>query len=476
MAPDLDTLDAVATAGLVRAGELSAEEVVRASLQRLQARNPALNAVIDVWADEALAQARAGVPMGQLAGVPMLLKDGVEVPGKRHAMGSRLRLDAVGRVEDPWVAAMRAEGAVFIGRTNMPEFGLSDVTEPLAFGPTLNPWHRGLTCGGSSGGSAAAVAARIAPIAHGTDGGGSIRYPAACCGVFGFKPTRGRTTVAPPTYDTRLPATVATHALTLSVRDSALTFAIAESARRGGAAGPGLRWVRRPIDRRLRIALIAEPLHGGWVAPAHAEAIDQATGLLRALGHEVVPCAWPIDAAGFHAAFFDRWGRVVHEEAQAMPPPARERFLAGVEPWTLGLARHGAALPPERLEAIVQHSVQAGLQMARFFRQWDVLLTPVSARHPLPLGEHAPDIDFPTLFERIGLNVAFTPLQNVTGQPAMSVPLHWTREGLPVGVQFAAGAGRDELLFELAYQLEAAQPWAPRRPPLAAPMNEKGPR
>lgn len=466
MATEIDALDAVGIAQRVRGGELSAEESVRLALERLHARNPALNAVIDVWGDDALAQARAGVPMGLLAGVPMLLKDTIEVPGKRFAMGSRLRADTLGRREDPWLAAMRAEGAIFIGKTNTPEFGLLDVTEPLAFGPTLNPWRRDASTGGSSGGSAAAVAARIAPIAHGSDGGGSIRFPAACCGVFGLKPTRGRTTAVAPSFDVRLPSTVSSHVLSLSVRDSALAFAIADAAHRGPNGAAARRWVRQPLHRKLRVALIGAPLHGGALAPAHAQALERAALLMRELGHEVRPCAWPIDAAGFHAAFFDRWAYGVHAEMQALPPEARQRFEAMVEPWTLGLARHARTLSPERLEAVVQHCLQAGAQMAQFHREWDVLLTPVSAVHPVPLGHHAPDTDYAELFDRVSRNVAFTPLQNVSGQPGMSVPLHWSDDGLPVGVHFAAGACQDELLFELAYQLEAASPWAHRRPPV----------
>lgn len=468
---ELESLDAVGTAERVRAGELGAEEAVQAALTRLHARNPALNAVIDVWDDDALAGARACSGRGLLAGVPFLIKDTLEVPGKRFTQGSRLRLQAVGQNEPPWLAAMRAEGAIFIGKTSTPEFGLMDVTEPLAFGPALNPWRRDVTTGGSSGGSAAAVAARMTPIAHGSDGGGSIRYPAACCGVFGFKPTRGRTAPVAPTYDPRLPTLVAQHVLTVSVRDSALAFAIADAAQsgRGDAAA---RWVRTPLTRGLRIALVVEPMHGGPLATNHTSAIEHAAGLLRSLGHEVVPCAWPIDARGLHAAFFDRWAREVDAEVQSVPEAGRAHFLDGVEPWTRGLARLGAALSAERQEAVVRQCQDAALRMESFHREWDVLVTPISAEHPVPLGHHAPDTEFETLLARVERNVAFTPLQNVAGQPGMSVPLYWTEDGLPVGVHFAAGAWRDELLFELAYQLEAAQPWAQRRPPLL----DEGPR
>lgn len=466
MKREIEALDAVGIARRVRSGELSALEVVQAAFERLHARNPTLNAVIDSWENEALERARGRIPMGQLAGVPFLLKDTVDYPGRRFAQGSRQRMDVMGRNVDPWVAAMQAHGAIFIGKTNTPEFGLMDVTEPLAFGPTLNPWRADVASGGSSGGSAAAVAARITPIAHGSDGGGSIRYPAACCGVFGFKPSRGRTTAAAPTFDARLHSVVASHVLTLSVRDSALAFAIAESERRGPTGKVVEPWVRQPLGRKLKVALIKRPLHGGPLAGAFETAMMRAAELMRSLGHEVVPCDWPIDAPALHEAFFDRWAYSVHVEFAAMPEARRRSFLEGVEPWTQGLAREGAALAPERVEAMVQTCQQASAQMEQFHREWDVLMTPISAEHPVLLGQHAPDVDYATLRERVSRNVAFTPLQNITGQPGMSVPLYWTPDGLPVGVHFAAGAHGDELLFQLAYQLEAAQPWAQRCPPI----------
>lgn len=469
---ELDTLDAVATAECVRRGEVSAHEVAQAALRRLHGTNPLLNAVVEVR-DEHLILADAGRvdPRGLLAGVPLLWKHSAEFPGMGHGMGSRVRVGVKGRQTDPLLAGLQAEGAVCLGSTNMAEFGLLDVTEPLAHGPTLNPWACDLTAGGSSGGSAAAVAARMVPLAQGSDGGGSIRYPAACCGVFGLKPTRGRTGAASASYDARMPGTVTNHVLTLSVRDSALAFAVAEAACRGEPEAAARRWVRQPLQRRLRVALVDTPMHGGPLAAEAAEAVAGAARLLESLGHAVERCTWPIDAPGFHAAFMDRWARAVHEELQAMPPSIRTVFEQAAEPWTLGLARRGAGLSPERLQDIVQHCGQATLQMEAFHRDWDVMLGPVAADGPVRLGEHAPDIDFATLFECVAHNVAFTPLQNATGQPAMSVPLHWTAAGLPVGVHFAAGVGQDELLLALALQLEAAQPWAARRPELLQPAS-----
>jgi amidase len=468
MTQQFEALDAVATAQLVRSGEVSAQEVVESAFERLHARNPAINAVIDIWEDEALERARSGVPMGLLAGVPFLLKDTVDYPGRRFAKGSRLRMDVMGTSVDPWVASMQAQGAIFIGKTNTPEFGLMDVTEPLAFGPTRNPWRTDVASGGSSGGSAAAVAARITPIAHGSDGGGSIRYPAACCGVFGFKPSRGRTTVSAPAFDTRLHSVVASHVLTLSVRDSALAFAIADAAHQDPTSTTVKPLVSKSVPRKLKVALITRTLHGGPLAGAFELTMLRAADLMRNLGHEVVPCEWPIDAPDFHAVFFDRWAYSVHREFADMPDNQRQHLLEGIEPWTQGLARAGAALSSERVEAMVQSCLEASAQMERFHRDWDVLMTPIAAEHPVLVGEHAPDLDYATLHERVSRNVAFTPLQNITGQPGMSVPLHWDQDGLPVGVHFASGVNGDDMLFQLAYQLEAAQPWTQRLPPLVS--------
>jgi amidase len=467
MRQQFEALDAVATAQLVRSGEVSAQEVIESAFERLHARNPAINAVIDIWEDEAMERARSGVPMGLLAGVPFLLKDTVDYPGRRFARGSRLRVNVMGTAVDPWVASMQAQGAIFIGKTNTPEFGLMDVTEPLAFGPTRNPWRTG-----SSGGSAAAVAARITPLAHGSDGGGSIRYPAACCGVFGFKPSRGRTTVSTPTFDARLHSVVASHVLSLSVRDSALAFAIAEAARQNPTSTAVEPLVPQPVRRKLKVALITRTLHGGPLAGAFESAMLRAAELMRSLGHEVVPCDWPIDAPDFHAAFFDRWAYSVHREFSDMPDNQRQHMLEGIEPWTQGLARSGAALSPERVEAMVQSCLKASTKMEQFHREWDILMTPIAAEHPVLVGEHAPDLDYGTLHERVSRNVAFTPLQNITGQPGMSVPLHWAQDGLPVGVHFASGVNGDELLFQLAYQLEAAQPWTQRLPPLISRKHQ----
>ncbi len=463
-----DNLDAVAIAELVRSRDRPPGFAVEAALECTSRLNPALNAVIDLFEEHARQQVAAGVPMGLLAGVPFLLKDSIEYPGFRHTDGSRWFAQRIGRHLPPWVAAMAAQGAVFIGKTNTPEFGLMDTTEPALHGATRNPWNAAVTAGGSSGGSAAAVAAGMTPIAHGSDGGGSIRYPAACCGIFGFKPSRDLTAQPYGSFDPRLPGGAVRHVLTRSVRDSALAYAIASAAVAGEPGSELRRWVREPLSRRLRIAVIDSPLDGGSLASAHRQALADAVALLESLGHAVVAERWPFAAEHHHQAFFDRWAYGAHRFSQALPTAEQSRFLDCVEPFTRGLIRRGAAFSADHVERLVQDALAVKAAMDAFHETYDALLTPLSAVHPLPLGDHDPCLDFDTVMNRVSRNVGFTYLQNVTGQPAMSVPLFWDAEGLPVGVHLAAGSGRDELLLGLAYQLEQARPWRHRRPPISA--------
>lgn len=463
---DWDKLDAVATAYLVRSGAVPTSDVLESALQRISERNPALNAVIDRFDAHARKQLESGPPMGLMAGVPFLLKDTIEYPGFRHTAGSRWFAQRMGLSEPGWVAAMRAQGAVFIGKTNTPEFGLMDITEPMAHGPTLNPWNAAITVGGSSGGAAAAVAAGIVPIAHGSDGGGSIRFPASCCGLFGFKPTCGVTAAPYASFDPRIQGGAVQHALTRSVRDSALAFAITTAAQAREPGSELRRWVREPLSRRLKIAVIDTPMHGGALAASQHDALVDAMALLEALGHTVVSTRWPFDSQRHHAAFFDSWAYGTYQFARTLPPQDYKNFLGVVEPFTRGLVTQGEGLSSERVEALVQDALALKAAMDTFHHGFDVLLTPISAVHPLALGHHNPMQDYGTVMERVSRNVAFTYVQNVSGQPAMSVPLYWTDAGLPLGIHLAAAAGQDELLFRLAYELEQARPWQHRWPPI----------
>lgn len=463
-----ENLDAVATAEVVRSGAVAPDSAVESALQRLSLCNPAINAIIDRFDDHAHSQVAddsAKAATGLLTGVPLLLKDTIEYPGFRHTEGSRWFAQRIGRNMPQWVAAMRAQGAVIIGKTNTPEFGLMDCTEPVLHGPTLNPWNHAYTVGGSSGGAAAAVAAGIVPIGHSSDGGGSIRYPAACCGLFGFKPTRDLTTMPYGSFDPRLPGGAVRHAITRSVRDSALVLAIAEAALAGEPGSAAQRWIREPQSRRLRIAVIGTPTHGGLLAANHRAALEDAQALLTSLGHTLVEEQWPFDGPRQHAAFFGIWAYGTYRYAQTLPESERTKFRDAVEPFTRGLIAQGAKYSAAEVETFVQDACALKAAMDEFHLRYDVLLTPISAAHPVLVGHHDPRLSYDVVMERVAHNVAFTYVQNAAGLPAMSVPLFWSDTGLPVGVQLAAGANQDELLLRLAYELEHARPWQNRLPP-----------
>jgi len=470
---EYDRFDALGLAELVRRGEVGPRELLDAARERLDAVDPSLNAA-PVRCDDAAEAMLAALPEdAPFAGVPFLLKDlGALCRGTPMTMGSRLFGDYVCEADDTLVARYRRAGLIVFGRTNAPEFGLSYTTEPLLHGPTRNPWNPARTPGGSSGGAAAAVAAGVVPVAHASDGGGSIRVPAACCGLFGLKPTRGRTP-AGPLYGEHWAGMAIAHAISRSVRDSAALLDAVDAPEPGApyAAPPKERPFRDEVGRdpgRLRIALI-EP---GPEPPLHAEvaaAMERAARLLADLGHWVEPAPEPVDRAELDAA------RVVLIRAHLMADlEAAARALRGraprpgdVEPMTWHLAyaegRVDGAAYVDALNAIHR----AGRALARAFETCDAMLMPVTAAPPIPIGVLDPATDDPDAYFRAMLDFApFTALANATGAPAMSAPLHWTADGLPIGVQFVAPFGGEAVLFRLAAQLEAAAPWADRRPPL----------
>lgn len=460
---ELDSFDAVGLAELVARRQISARELVMRSLERIEALNPALNAVVDIWAARALNLAMQDARPGPLAGVPMLFKDTVDVAGTRLTRGSRTHLFNVSRTTAPYAQMLEAAGLIAVGKTNTPEFGLLDVTEPLLFGPTRNPWNLHFSPGGSSGGAAAAVAAGMVPMAHGTDGGGSIRGPAAACGLFGFKPSAGSTSVERQSLFPNVRDLVAHHVLTRSVRDSAVVYAFARQTITGQAVAP----VQAPVATRLRVAMIATPSGGGSLEADSAAALVSAAALLTELGHVVEPQVWPFDASAFHAGFFDLWSIGTLAEAQAIPAGAeRNAFEAALEPWTQGLIARARSFDDAHRRQTFDSLGLAVADLNAFLGRFDVLMTPVATGGARPLGAHAPDQAFDVLLERVRHQVGFTPIHNIAGTPAMSVPLHFTEAGMPAGVQFAAAHGRDELLLSLALQLEAASPWMSRYPDL----------
>jgi amidase len=467
-------LDATAMADLVRRGEASATELVAAAIARIERLNPRLNAVVTAAYDEALAAAAGNLPGGPFAGVPFLLKDlRTACAGLRMTDGSRWLGGYVPDYDNVLVGRYRRAGLLPLGRTNSPEFGLLPTTEPALHGPCRNPWDLGHSTGGSSGGAAAAVAAGIVPMAHATDGGGSIRIPAACCGVFGLKPTRGRITFAPDLGDV-MSGLVNHHAVTMSVRDSAaLLDAVAGPA-------PGDPYLAPPPERpyaaevgadpgRLRIAFATTALDGTQ-HPDCVAAVEDAARLCADLGHVVEEARPDLDLGAFGDGFITVFCTGLAWTLEGLArrsglEPSPER----VEPLTWALYQRGRAVSGADYLAAVQALQADTRRLARFLGSHDLWLTPTVAAPPPPLGHFDPAPDDPLRgLDRAREFIPFTPLANAAGLPAMSVPLCWNAAGLPIGTHFMARLGEEGLLFRLAAQLEAARPWRARRPPVSA--------
>ena len=433
-------------------------------MRRSAALDPTLNAIVTKSFDRALARVAAGVPSGPFGGVPYLLKDLTDWEGVRCTEGSRLFLERISPSTPEFVSRSEAAGLVVLGKTNTPEFGLLPSTEGLALGACANPWDPAHSTGGSSGGAAAAVAAGIVPLAEASDGGGSIRIPASCCGLFGLKPSRGRM-LADAAGESAGELDVH-HCVSRSVRDSALLLSLTERSG-AGAPFPPVGRVSGPDRQRLRIAFSTRTYFGDEPDPEVKAATEAAAKLCAGLGHEVYEAAPDLSGEAFAEHFLTVWA---HGPAQLVEDLGRSgsgpAAVALLEPWTLGLAREFASKPLGSLEAALEYFGGVERALDDFFIGADVWLTPVLASPPPRLGELAPDVPFDTLRERCLRYVAYTPVHNVAGTPAMSVPLAWSRGGLPLGAQFAARRGAEATLLALAYELEAAQPWQGRWPKL----------
>ncbi|MFW3171592.1 amidase [Geodermatophilus sp. CPCC 206100] len=468
-------LDAVAQAALVRSGEVSPRELVEESIRRIERLNPVLNAVIHERFEQACAEASsADLPAGPFRGVPILLKDlGAAMAGEPAHSGNRLLRELGARAPEDaaLVRALRAAGFVVLGRTNVPELGLVATTEPAAYGATPNPWDLTRSPGGSSGGAAAAVASGMVAIAQGTDGGGSIRMPSSHCGLFGLKPSRGRVSPAPePEF---MEGHNAYGFLTRTVRDSALALDVAAGPQPGDAVtppAPGAPFASFvDVDPpALRIGVLAPAeVNGHPVDPEVVAAVEQAARLLESLGHHVDE-GYP--EAMVDPAYLDRWVDLLSPSvASAFGDLERQagRPLtdADAEPMAWWWNERG-----RRLSAVDHVENQAWRDdFRRRMAAWwhaghDILLSPVLPMPPTPLGW----FDGEEGIRRSVEVLRFTPQFNTTGQPAASLPLGTTRDGLPIGVQIAAASGREDLLIQLAGQVERAAPWRDRRPGLVA--------
>jgi amidase len=400
--------------------------------------------------------------------VPFLVKDLDDYAGLPTRHGSRVHAGAGPAADQtPLMDAYDAAGLVVIGKSASPENGYLPTTEPVGQPPTRNPWDLSRSSGGSSGGAAAAVAAGVVPVAHATDGGGSIRIPASCCGLFGLKPSNRRMRSALRGRRAAAPITIAhQHVVSRSVRDSAALFAATEAP---DAPFPVVGAVTGPGSRRLRIGLARASMIGTEPHPEVGAAVDAAAALLTELGHVVEPTAWPVDGVQFGRDFGAYWASgAAADHAAAAALLGREPTDADLEPFSLIMATRTAALPPTALAEVVERLRGVAARYDAWFERQDVVLSPVLGLPPVPLGYVSGDVPIETLGERLATYVGYTSLHNVAGAPAMSVPLHWTADGLPVGVQFAARAGDERTLFELAFELEQARPWAHRRPPVHA--------
>lgn len=455
-------LDATAQAELLRRGEVSALELIDATITRIEAIDGHINAVTTRLFERARDQATRPLPDGPFKGVPYLIKDLNDLEGTVNSMGSRLFASQVSAASEPYVARTLKTGVIVLGKSNTPEFGLLGTTESLQLGSCRNPWNRDYTPGGSSGGAAAAVAAGLVPFAHATDGGGSIRIPAACCGLFGLKPSRGR--LGPD--EVAAIDLSAQHCVSHSVRDSARLFAATEY-QGDDAALPPVGHVRGPSDRRLRIAFDSRNLFGDLPHPDVARVLEQATKTLSNLGHHVEEAGPELDGAAFVHHFITIWASFPVEPLSAAQAAGIDPTRV-LEPWTLDLAAEFARRGPAAVAAARENFDAMSRTLADFFQRYDVLMTPVLKAPPVRVGEQAPTLSYEELYARVTDWVSYTPLHNATGTPAMSVPLGMSAEGLPIGIQFAAANGAERTLFELAYELEAAVPWAGHQPPIHA--------
>lgn len=460
MACRLGELDAHAQALLVNDGDLSALDLVEAALVRIETMDSVLSAVSYRADRSARRCAEHLLPRGRFAGVPFLAKDSLDYVGMPTRAGSRSRSGVLCRHAWPYASRLDRTGLIPVGKSAMPEFGLMTVTEPLLREPVHNPWSLRYSPGGSSGGAAAAVAAGLVPLAHGSDGAGSIRVPASACGVIGLKPGRGANVRA--RHRNMLDdLMVADCLLARSVRDVAGAFAACHpDDSRVSVIGPD--------TRRLRIAVVEPSLEGDTPHEEVCQGVWIAADVCARLGHHVTRQSWPVDGAATMQALRTLWAHMTADMVDAVRSElGGYRLEDALEPWTLGLAQQAESLSIDVLEHAFTQVVALPKQLHNFHQQFDVLLSPVTLSTPPPLGTYAPDRDFDELDAGMFRWSGYSPLQNLAGTPAISLPLHWTPGGLPVGVMFAADRGQEDLLLSLAFELEQALPWGDRWPPVS---------
>lgn len=482
--------DGLGIAELIKNREIKPKEVLAEAIHTIEKFNPQLNAVINRFYDRAEKAVENVNLNSRFAGVPMLLKDITqEVEGEKITSGSRALQTYRANVDSEYVKQLRKTGVIFVGQTNVPEFALMGITEPQYYGPTRNPWNLNHTPGGSSGGSAAAVASGMVPIAGANDGGGSIRIPGAYCGLFGIKPTRGRTPVGPH-YARHWQGASVDHILSRTVRDSAAMLDEIGIHEKYAAfyappfEGKYLQLLHEPFERKWTIAFSVKSPLGNVVDQDCKEAVLKTAKLLESMGHHVVEVDVPVDGRKIAKSYLTMYfGEVAAGLSTLETVLGRKSRMSDVEPttWMLGLV--GKATSAEEFVLSIREWDKAAIHMEQFHEQYDLLLTPTTAAPPAKIGELEPSksekaalqfagkLSLGGLMKKAGIveqvaeknleRTPFTQLANLTGQPAMTVPIHLTSDGLPVGVQFMAARGREDLLFSLAGQLEQTEEWVP---------------
>jgi len=462
---DLSSYDAIGLGQLIRAKLITPSELIEDTIRRLEAVNPTLNAVICKTYDRAR-QAACG-PLGEspLAGVPFVVKDNATIAGVALTRGSRALKEGVSEMTAPFFAATEKAGLILLGITNMPELGLIDGTENVRYGPTRNPWHLDYSPGGSSGGSAACVAAGVLPLAHGTDGGGSIRLPASHCGLFGLKASGGR--LLPGRPGTPLWPRLVDGCISRTVRDTAMYLSLIQAP---SPHFPRLGYVSGRSPKRLKVALVDEGMQGQLPEAEVRNAIARTAQLCRELRHTVEETRPLLDVAALARAA----RRIANiEVANAVDTIARENGITQLddtfESRALALREEALRSGPfdQQIGEALPTLIAGTAALDQFFEEWDVMLSPVARTPVFRTGmRDQSKFSFEELDALLADYAGYTSLHNVCGTPAMSVPLSWDSNGLPIGSQFAARKGADATLLALAYELEEAQPWAERRPPI----------
>jgi amidase len=489
--PGYSKYDGLGLAELVRKKKVSPGELVEEAIARIETHNPKLNAVVYKLYDRARNAAKGKLPDGPFTGVPFLIKDlHATLEGTPTSHGNKSWKNVPAKVTTEIVKRWEDSGVIIVGRTNTPEFGLTPYTESETLGPARNPWDTTLTTGGSSGGSGAAVAARMVPLASGGDGGGSIRIPSSACGIFGLKPTRGRTPTGPIIGESWNGFDIE-HVLTRTVRDSAAMLDATKGPDVGAPyvipdAGPFLPEVSKKPGK-LRIAFTTKSMLGKNVHADCVKGVEETVALLKSLGHEVVEDAPAINGEEYSLQFLTIVaGQMRADIEEAAEMAGKKVSLDDFDLITFGTGLFGRVLKASDYARALRYLQSRSREIGRFFENYDVLLTPVLNQPPVKIGVLKPSAAEQTqlkfiartgatwILEAMGVIkpiaaqtfefVPWTPVFNVSGQPAMSVPLHWNAEGLPIGMHFVGRWGDEATLFRLAGQLEEAKPWFDKAP------------